>query len=113
MVRTNLSGIGEGGGSSRRREPSRSLTTEVGYEVASRPEAGVRSGRSREGRSGRVLVRRPKRLSDTSLRSGWVLSSAWLARGVDREVGAAGGAAKLVRACGGCLGARRRKGVED
>jgi len=22
-------------------------------------------------------------------------------------------AAKLVRACGGCLGARRRKGVED
>ena len=24
-----------------------------------------------------------------------------------------GGAAKLVRACGGCLGARRRKGVED
>jgi hypothetical protein len=32
---------------------------------------------------------------------------------VIRSAGRRGGAAKIVRACGGCLGARRRKGVED
>jgi hypothetical protein len=32
---------------------------------------------------------------------------------VPGAAGGVGGAAKLVRACGGCLGTRRRKGVED
>ena len=37
---------------------------------------------------------------------------AWPSLGA-RVAGVSGGAAKLVRACGGCLGTRRRKGVED